>query len=133
MKTIRPTQLFVRASIAAFAVSLTSLLSSHAGEQVIRYSTIASSGSSVTLKEGETALVMGGAGVITYSKKGKPCAYIRLSKDSTRTLRETTRQALPLVGPAKITVRSCDGYLGMKIVSTTVSAPTSGKTKTAKK
>ena len=82
------------------------------------YAALAGSGDTWTLNPGETALVMAGAGTFTYAKQGKPCAFIRLSEDKKSTLRQTSLEPIPLVGPCKITVRSTDGYLGMKLVST---------------
>lgn len=88
--------------------------------QADSYATIAGSGDTVTIHVGETALVMAGAGTISYAKKGKACSYIRLSSDRKTTFREISHQAIPLAGPCVITVRSCDGFLGMRIVSTGV-------------
>lgn len=84
------------------------------------YASLAGSGDSITLREGETALVMAGAGTFTYAKQGKPCAFIRLSQDKKHTLKQTALHPIPLVGPCKITVRATDGYLGMRIVATGV-------------
>lgn len=81
------------------------------------FATIAGSGDSLVLREGETALVMSGAGTFTYGRPGKPCAYVRLSSDKKHTMRAVSHTALPLVGPCKITVRSQDGFVGMRIVS----------------
>lgn len=84
------------------------------------FATLAGSGDRVVLRQGETALVMAGAGIFTYAKEGRPCAYIRLSANRKVTLRETSHQAIPLVGPCVITMRCPDGFLGMRIVATGV-------------
>ncbi|MBK1855507.1 hypothetical protein JO972_11100 [Verrucomicrobiaceae bacterium 5K15] len=86
------------------------------------YATLASAGDTITLEKGETALVYSASGVIAYSKAGSQCAFLRFSvrRDRTSTLDETSKYPLPLVGPAKITVRSTDGYVGMRIVDTGV-------------
>lgn len=84
------------------------------------FATLAGSGDRVVLRQGETALVMAGAGTFTYAKEGRPCAYIRLSANRKVTLRETSHQAIPLVGPCVITMRCPDGFLGMRIVATGV-------------
>jgi len=88
--------------------------------QADSYATIAGSGDAVIIHAGETALVMAGSGAISYAKKGKACSYIRLSSERKTTLREVSHQAIPLADPCVITVRSCDGFLGMRIVSTGV-------------
>ena len=84
------------------------------------YATIARAGDSITLEKGETALVYSASGVIAYSAAGKQCAFLRFSqkRDRTSTVRETSAHPLPLVGPAKITIRSTDGFCGMRIVYT---------------
>lgn len=84
------------------------------------YATLSRAGDSITLEKGETALVFSISGVITYAQDGKQPAYLRFSQneDRTSTLRETTSSTLPLVGPAKITIRSRDGFCGMRIVYT---------------
>lgn len=100
------------------ALILTAAALSCAAASADSFATLAGSGDSITLREGETALVMAGAGTFNYGKPGKPCAYIRLSSNKKTTLRATSHTAIPLVGPCKITIRSQDGYLGMRIVST---------------
>lgn len=92
-----------------------------AGAFADSFATLAGSGDSITLREGETALVMSAAGTFTYGKPGRPCSYIRLSSGKNNilnTLRDTSHVALPLVGPCIITVRSSDGFVGMRIVPT---------------
>ena len=84
------------------------------------FASLAGAGDSVIIHQGETALVMAGAGTFTYAKKGQSCAYIRLSSNRNNTLRETSHRAIPLVGPCVITVRCPDGYLGMQIVASGV-------------
>lgn len=80
------------------------------------FATLAGSGDSIILRKGETALIMSGAGTFTYGRPGKPCAFIRLSTDKKHTMRAVSHTALPIVGPCKITVRSPDGFIGMRIV-----------------
>ncbi len=82
------------------------------------FATLAGSGDSITLRKGETALIMSGAGTLTYGRINKPCSYIRLSSDKKHTMRAVSHTALPLMGPCKITVRSQDGFVGMRIVAT---------------
>jgi len=104
-------------SLAALSAACVALIMP---AQADSYATIAGSGDAVIIQAGETALVMAGAGTISYAKKGKACSYIRLSSNRKTTLRETSHQVIPLAGPCVITVRSCDGYLGMRIVATGV-------------
>ncbi|MFK7911470.1 MAG: hypothetical protein AB8F34_12855 [Akkermansiaceae bacterium] len=81
------------------------------------FATLAGAGDSIIIRKGETALVMSGAGVLTYGRLGKPCAFIRLSNNQNHTVREISNTVLPLMGPCKITVRSQDGFVGMRIVA----------------
>ncbi|BDS06880.1 hypothetical protein NT6N_19200 [Oceaniferula spumae] len=84
------------------------------------YATLARAGDTITLEKGETALIYSASGVIAYSAAGKQCAFLRFSenRDRTSTVAETSKYPMPLVGPAKITIRSTDGFCGMRIVNT---------------
>ncbi len=101
-----------------FALICAAAVLSCTAAQADSFATLAGSGDSITLRKGETALVMSGAGTFTYGTPGKPCAFIRLSSDRKHTMRATSHTAIPLVGPCKITMHSSDGFLGMRLVST---------------
>ena len=102
------------------AVALVTSTLACASASADSFATIAGSGDSITLRKGETALVMSAAGTFTYTIPGKPASFIRLSSDKKHTMRAISHTALPLVGPCKITVRSTDGFVGMRLVATGV-------------
>lgn len=106
----------MRALSAAVAVSAAMIAPCSADS----YATLARAGDTIILEKGETALIQAASGVIAYRPVGKQCAFLRFSqdRDRTTTVRETFANPLPLVGPAKITIRSTDGYCGMRIVYT---------------
>ena len=112
-----PIRLTLEKKIAAMFALFTLVCSSASADS---FATIAGSGDSITLRKGETALVISASGTFTYGTPGKPCAFIRLSYDRRQTMRAISHTALPLVGPCKITVRSSDGFVGMRIVATGV-------------
>lgn len=117
MKTKTPPFIQILKSILATICAAVFTATSVSAES---FATLSGSGDSITLRKGETALVMAGAGTFTYAKPGKPCSFIRLSQNKKLTLRQTSHQAIPLAGPCKITVQSTDGFLGMRIVSSGV-------------
>lgn len=113
---MKTTPCYIKFALMLAIASLAFITSSQADS----YATLARAGDSITLEKGETALVYSASGVIAYSAHGKQCAFLRFSqkRDRTSTIQETSTYPLPLVGPAKITIRSTDGFCGMRIVYT---------------